>query len=69
MGRARRITLNPFLVRAPRECIDYVVLHELCHLQHHNHGPKFYHALDCQMPGWRDIKQRLDQMAEQVLRA
>jgi predicted metal-dependent hydrolase len=66
---AGRITLNPFLVRAPRECIDYVVLHELCHLQHHNHSPKFYHALDCQMPGWRAIKQRLDQMAEQVLRA
>ena len=66
---AGRITLNPFLVRAPRECIDYVVLHELCHLQHHNHSPRFYHALDCHMPGWRDIKQRLDQMAEQVLRA
>ena len=65
---AGRITLNPFLVRAPRECIDYVVLHELCHLHHHNHSPKFYKELDCQMPRWREIKGRLDEMAEQVMR-
>lgn len=64
---AGRITLNPFLVKAPRECIDYVLLHELCHLQHHNHSPKFYKALDSHMPQWRSIKERLDGMAEQVL--
>lgn len=40
-------------VKAPRECIDYVVLHELIHLQHHHHGPAFYRALDRHMPGWR----------------
>ena len=66
---AGRITLNPLLVKAPRECIDYVVLHELCHLHHHNHSPRFYRELDCHMPGWRDIKERLDEMAEQLLRA
>lgn len=65
---AGRITLNPLLVKAPRECIDYVVLHELCHLHHHNHSPRFYRELDCHMPGWRDIKERLDEMAEQILR-
>lgn len=64
---AGRLTLNPQLVKAPRECIDYVLLHELCHLQHHNHGPKFYKALDSQMPGWRAIKERLDGMAELLL--
>ena len=46
----------------------YVVLHELCHLHHHNHSPRFCRELDCHMPGWRDIKERLDEMAEQVLR-
>ncbi len=64
---AGRITLNPHLVKAPRECIDYVLLHELCHLRHHNHSPQFYRSLDRHMPRWRAIKERLDGMAEQVL--
>ena len=64
---AGRITLNPHLVKAPRECIDYVLLHELCHLQHHDHSPKFYTALDGHMPRWRAIKERLDGMVEQLL--
>lgn len=64
---AGRITLNPALVKAPRECIDYVLMHELCHLRHHNHSPKFYRSLDQQMPGWHRIKDRLDGLAEQLL--
>ena len=66
---AGRITLNPLLVKAPRECIDYVLLHELCHLLHHNHSPKFYKTLDRHLPGWRGIKEKLDNMAEEVFRA
>ena len=66
---AGRITLNPHLVKAPRECIDYVLLHELCHLRHHNHSTRFYKALDAHMPRWRTVKQRLDAMAEQLLPA
>lgn len=64
---AGRITLNPHLVKTPRECIDYVLLHELCHLRHHNHSTRFYKALDANMPHWRAVKQRLDAMAEQLL--
>ena len=64
-----RITLNPLLVKAPRECIDYVLLHELCHLLHHNHSPKFYRALDRHMPNWRGVKEKLDNMVEEVFRA
>ena len=64
-----RITLNPLLVKAPRECIDYVLLHELCHLLHHNHSPKFYRTLDRHMPSWRAVKEKLDNMAEDVFRA
>ena len=64
-----RITLNPLLEKAPRECIDYVLLHELCHLLHHNHSPKFYRALDRHMPNWRAVKDKLDNMAEEVFRA
>jgi len=63
-----RITLNPLLVKAPRECIDYVLLHELCHLLHHNHSPNFYRTIDRYMPNWRAVKEKLDNMAEEVFR-
>jgi predicted metal-dependent hydrolase len=63
-----RITLNPRLVGAPREAIDYVLLHEACHLKHHNHGRGFYSALDRYMPDWRKVKERLDGRAEEYLR-
>lgn len=63
-----RVTLHPALVQAPRHCIDYVVLHELCHLASHDHSPKFYRLLDRHMPGWRTVKARLDGMAEELLR-
>lgn len=61
------ITLNPFLVKAPREAIDYVVTHELCHLREHNHSPEFFRLLSCAMPGWEAIKSRLDKDAEIIL--
>lgn len=64
---AGRLTLNPGLVRAPRECIDYVLLHELCHLKEHNHSPRFYRLLDAHLPQWRSIKLRLDDLAEIIL--
>lgn len=64
---AGRLTLNPHLVKAPRECIDYVLLHELCHLREHNHGKRFFRMLDAHMPGWRRIKEKLDNLAEVVL--
>jgi predicted metal-dependent hydrolase len=63
-----RITLNPWLVRAPREAIDYVLLHEMCHLRHHNHGRAFYATLDRHMPNWKRIKAQLDGRAEEYLR-
>jgi predicted metal-dependent hydrolase len=45
-----------------------VLLHELSHLLHHNHSPKFYRTLDRQMPTWRTVKAKLDGMAEDVFR-
>lgn len=63
-----RITLNPWLVAAPREAIDYVLLHEVCHLKHHNHSRAFYSTLERHMPEWRKVKELLDQRAEAYLR-
>lgn len=64
---AGRITLNPHLVKAPRDCIDYVILHELCHLAEHNHSERFYRLMQQVMPQWEKIKQRLDSMAASLL--
>ena len=50
------ITLNPHLVKAPAECIDYVIAHEVCHLREHNHGKEFYVLQEQLYPGWRDAK-------------
>lgn len=58
------LMLNPHLVKAPRDCIDYVILHELCHIEEHNHGERFYRLLGQVMPEWKGVKQRLDGMAE-----
>jgi predicted metal-dependent hydrolase len=66
---AGRLTLNPNLVRAPPECIDYVLIHELCHLGEHHHGPRFHHLLDTLMPDWRRVKARLDDLVEQLMPA
>lgn len=64
---AGRLTLNPRLVKAPRECIDYVLLHELCHLKEHNHSQRFYSLLERHLPRWRRNKERLDELADIVL--
>lgn len=62
-----KLTLNPHLVKAPRECIDYVILHELCHIAEHNHSDKFYRLMTKVMPEWREIKEKLDSMANKII--
>lgn len=57
------ITLNPHLIKSPKESIDYVILHELCHIAEHNHSEKFYRLMSQVMPDWKKIKNRLDDNA------
>lgn len=54
-----RIVLNTQLVGAPEDCIDYVIVHELCHTVHHNHSRAFYDLLAACLPDWRERQQRL----------
>jgi len=61
------LMLNPHLVKAPKECIDYVILHELCHIAEHNHSEKFWRLLTQVMPNWKEVKAKLDDMAELYL--
>ncbi len=45
-SKKNNINLNLNLVRLPQALSDYVILHELCHLKHHNHGHGFYLLLE-----------------------
>ena len=50
MSPSGRLTVNPYLMRAPTDAIDYVVTHELAHLVVADHGPRFVALLDQVMP-------------------
>ena len=55
-----RVTLNTQLIKAPSQCIDYVIMHEMCHLKYFNHGKAFYNLLVQIMPDWERRKKRLE---------
>lgn len=60
LSRAGTMTLNANLVRAPRPCIEYVVVHELCHTRHRDHDARFFKLLGQVLPDWEQRKQRLE---------
>lgn len=57
-----KIILNTELVKAPKSCIEYVVVHELCHLVHHDHTAKFFALQTKEMPDWEKWKNRLEHL-------
>ena len=62
------ITLNPLLVKAPPQYVDYVMAHELCHLREMNHSPGFYRLLEQLVPNWRALRDSLNQRSHIYLR-
>lgn len=54
------IIFNEDLIKAPKSCIEYVVLHELCHLVEANHGQSFFNLLSFHLPDWNARKNRLE---------
>ncbi|HUH34945.1 MAG TPA: SprT family zinc-dependent metalloprotease [Moheibacter sp.] len=54
------ILLNTELIKASKSCIEYVLLHELCHLKHANHSKAFYSMLNGLMPEWEKLKLKLE---------
>lgn len=55
-----KVILNPELIKAPKGSIEYVIIHELCHLIHHNHTKAFYELQESIMPDWKKWKVRLE---------
>lgn len=52
-GRAN-LCFSLYLMLWPRKAVEYVVVHELCHIRHKNHGPEFYRAVERILPDWRE---------------
>lgn len=57
---AGKITLNLKLIQVPKQLIDYIIVHELCHLVEHNHAPEFYTLMSRIMPDWEERKETLN---------
>lgn len=55
------VTLNLKLIQVGKPLIDYVVVHELCHLVEHSHSKRFYALLDRMLPDWRSRRQKLNE--------
>jgi len=57
-----KIILNPELIKAPKGCIEYVIIHELCHLIHHDHTQKFLDLQSKEMKDWEKWKMKLEKL-------
>jgi predicted metal-dependent hydrolase len=58
--RARRIWLNLELAKKPERCLEYLLVHELLHLTHRRHDPRFLAALNDLLPDWRSRREELN---------
>ena len=57
-----KIILNPELIKAPKGCIEYVIIHELCHLIHYDHTQKFIDLQTKEMKDWEKWKMKLEKL-------
>lgn len=65
--RRRTLRFNLHLAHMPLECVEYVVVHELTHLQAANHGPAFKALMTVRLPDWQERKRRLNALAQTML--
>jgi len=56
------LTFNLNLIYAPKECIEYVVLHEFTHFLQANHSARFYDELEKVCPGWKMSRKKLKEI-------
>ena len=51
------------LMLAPEHCVNYVVVHELCHILHHDHSAAFWREVERFFPDWRECRRQLAEVA------
>lgn len=62
-----KIILNPKLIHVSKDCIDYVIVHELCHMRYKNHDKKFFGFLNEKYPKWEKTKEKLEAIGVHIL--
>ncbi|MCL2247018.1 MAG: M48 family metallopeptidase [Lentimicrobiaceae bacterium] len=60
--RTGTISFNLQLAHKPIECLEYIIVHELGHITHHNHGKGFIAYMDTCLPYWRETKNKLNNL-------
>ncbi len=60
--RARTIRLNTDLAKKPRECLDYLIVHELVHLLEPTHNARFVGLMDRYLPKWQSCRAALNRL-------
>jgi predicted metal-dependent hydrolase len=53
------ININLYLAFLPFELLEYVVIHELCHLKHHNHSKNFWGLVESILPNYKETRYKL----------
>jgi hypothetical protein len=61
-SKTNMISINSELIKAPIQCIEYLIMHEVCHIRHFKHDRKFYGFLTKVMPDWKIRKKRLERV-------
>jgi predicted metal-dependent hydrolase len=56
------LNFNYLLGKLPEELRDYIIVHELCHLQEMNHGPRFWALVALTFPNYRELRKKLSTM-------
>ncbi len=59
---AGTIRLNTELAKKPRECLEYILVHELVHLLEPTHSPRFLELMDLHLPQWKALRARLNRL-------
>lgn len=60
-AKTGKLWFNLQLAKKTPECLEYVILHELCHLEEKNHSERFVALMDKYMPMWREVKATLNE--------
>ncbi len=65
--KKNKIVLNLSLIKTPKECVEYVILHELSHFKYQNHSKNFYSFIEKFMPDWKDRRNLLNKKYTSVI--